>query len=216
MLTIGLSGASCSGKTSVASLLEKVLPRCSVLNQDKYYYQEDSGKHVRDNKSNFINWEVPQAFNMFQMYSDIKDLQIKPQLIRMNENLAEAEKVLKGNQSLLHLARKTPAPILIIEGITIFGSQRISDLCDMKYFIEIDKESCKSRRKERVWDPEESSWTEDPEYFEMVAWPEYLNSVAKVKESMGEVKMLDSTLDNVDDNFKLVLREILDKTDQRH
>ena len=77
-------------------------------------------------------------------------------------------------------------------------------------------ESCKSRRKERVWDPEESSWTEDPEYFEMVAWPEYLNSVAKVKESMGEVKMLDSTLDNVDDNFKVVLREILDKTDQRH
>ena len=71
------SGASCSGKTSVASLLEKVLPRCSVLNQDKYYYQEDSGKHVRDNKSNFINWEVPQAFNMCQMYSDIKDLQIK-------------------------------------------------------------------------------------------------------------------------------------------
>ena len=50
----------------------------------------------------------------------------------------------------------------------------------------------------------------------MVAWPEYLNSVAKVKESMGEVKMLDSTVDNVDDNFKLVLREILDKTDQRH
>ena len=75
----------------------------------------------------------------------------------MNENLAEAEKVLKGNHSLLHLARKTPTPILIIEGanqveirrvlfvyiffpgITIFGSQRISDLCDMKYFIEIDK-----------------------------------------------------------------------------
>ena len=34
----------------------------------------------------------------------------------MNENLAEAEKVLKGNHSLLHLARKTPTPILIIEG----------------------------------------------------------------------------------------------------
>ena len=50
----------------------------------------------------------------------------------------------------------------------------------------------------------------------MVAWPEYLKSVAKVKESMGDVKMLDSTMDNVDDNFKLVLREILDKTNQLH
>ena len=37
MLTIGLSGATCSGKSSssVASMLEKVLTSCMVINQDK-------------------------------------------------------------------------------------------------------------------------------------------------------------------------------------
>ena len=25
----------------------------------------------------------------------------------------------------------------------------------------------------RVWDPEESCWEEDPDYFNDIAWPEY-------------------------------------------
>ena len=71
MLTIGLSGATCSGKTSVASMLEKVFPRCMVINQDAYYHEEESEKHVIDAATNMINWEVMEAFNMEQMHMDI-------------------------------------------------------------------------------------------------------------------------------------------------
>ena len=71
------SGATCSGKTSLASLLEKVFPRVSVVNLDKYYYEEDSPHHVRDHKTKFINWEVLEAFNMNQMHRDIFNIQEK-------------------------------------------------------------------------------------------------------------------------------------------
>ena len=71
------SGATCSGKTSLASLLEKVFPRASVVNLDKYYYEEDSPHHVRDHKTKFINWEVLEAFNMNQMHRDIFNIQEK-------------------------------------------------------------------------------------------------------------------------------------------
>ena len=71
MLTIGLSGATCSGKTTVASMLEKVLPSCMVINQDTYYYDDDSDKHVKDPVTNLINWEVIEAFNMEKMHEDI-------------------------------------------------------------------------------------------------------------------------------------------------
>ena len=59
------------------------------------------------------------------------------------------------HQPLLHLARETLTPILIVEGLSnsilfvlysiiftgiiIFEDSKISQLCDMKYFIEIDK-----------------------------------------------------------------------------
>ena len=74
MLTIGLSGATCSGKTSVASMLEKVLASCTVINQDTYYYEDESDKHVKDPATNLINWEVMEAFNMEKMHQDISNI----------------------------------------------------------------------------------------------------------------------------------------------
>ena len=72
MLTLGLSGASCSGKTSIANLLTKVFPRCSVINQDTYYYDENCEKYIRDESTNLINWETLEAFNMEKMKNDIQ------------------------------------------------------------------------------------------------------------------------------------------------
>ena len=71
MLTIGLSGATCAGKSSVASMLEKVLTSCMVINQDTYYYEEGSDKHVKDPVTHMINWEVLEAFNMGKMHNDL-------------------------------------------------------------------------------------------------------------------------------------------------
>ena len=41
------------------------------LYQDKYYHEEDSPHHVKDKKTNLINWEVLEAFDMKQMQLDI-------------------------------------------------------------------------------------------------------------------------------------------------
>ena len=98
------SGGTCSGKTSVASLLGKALPWCQVVNQDKYYHEEDSGSHVRnkviqsrlDNlniillmfiiqPTNLINWEVLEAFNMEKMKLDIEQIR---QNVRLQDNIA--------------------------------------------------------------------------------------------------------------------------------
>ena len=98
------SGGTCSGKTSVASLLGKVLPWCQVVNQDKYYHEEDSSSHVRnkvilsrlDNlnitslmliiqPTNLINWEVLEAFNMEKMKLDIEQIR---QNVRLPVNIA--------------------------------------------------------------------------------------------------------------------------------
>ena len=55
MLTIGLSGATCSGKSSssVASMLEKVLTSCMVINQDKSMENERLMKIIVE-KENII------------------------------------------------------------------------------------------------------------------------------------------------------------------
>ena len=47
-----------------------------------------------------------------------------------------------------------------------------------------------------------------------MAWPEYRLTVEEVREEMAEVKMLDSTNTGIDQNFVLILRDILDQTNQ--
>jgi len=175
---------------------------------------------VRDKKTNLINWEVLPAFNMNQMYRDILDLQEKLRLTETSKKTSdlqtEVDQVFRNShhQPLLHLARESLTPILIVEGIIIFEDSKISQLCDMKYFIEIDKESCKTRRRDRVWDPEGDSWVEDPQYFETVAWPQYIKSTEKLKSSMFDVKFLDSTRTSIDDNVGQVLQDIIERTKQ--
>ena len=46
-LVVGLGGATCSGKTTLAKLLaEKVFSHCALLHQDDFYHEECSEKHV--------------------------------------------------------------------------------------------------------------------------------------------------------------------------
>ena len=75
--------------------------------------------------------------------------------------------------------------ILIIEGIIVLNDPEILKLCDLKFFIKIDKDVCWNRRKSRVWDPEGSCWEESPGYFEDIAWPEYVKCLAQLVKSGG-------------------------------
>ena len=45
-----------------------------VINQDTYYYEENSDNHVKDPVTNMINWEVLESFNMEKMHNDITDI----------------------------------------------------------------------------------------------------------------------------------------------
>ena len=99
-------------------------------------------------------------------------------------------------------------PILVIEGIIIFQEPFILNLCDSKFFIEIEKSVCWQRRKSRVWDPEGSCWEEDPNYFEAVAWPEYLRSLDLLQQlEVKDINYLESNNTSNESNFiKIVSR----------
>eukprot|EP00092_Neocalanus_flemingeri_P012956 GFUD01013958.1.p1 GENE.GFUD01013958.1~~GFUD01013958.1.p1 ORF type:complete len:227 (-),score=73.14 GFUD01013958.1:2-682(-) len=221
MLTIGLSGATCSGKTSVASMLERVLTSCVVINQDAYYHQEESDKHVRDPVTNMINWEVMEAFNMEQMHQDIISARQK---LRAKSNPEVGQINTTGilnsllgqhhiNKTLLNEIEKLKnTPIMIVEGIIVLNDPEIFKLCDLKFFIKIEREICWNRRKSRVWDPEGSCWEESPGYFEDIAWPGYVKCLAELEETgLDGIKFLDSNQTTIQENFTTVISEIVEK-----
>merc|ERR1712130_234712 len=171
MLTVGLGGGSCTGKTSIARQLLDLLPRCVVLHQDSYYRKEDDPGHVLHPGTNCIDWEVLQAFHMDRMVSDARAalaaLQKKSADMKPPSDASPSITSLPTSDAspsitslppsvaslppylVTALDRVSHLPLLLIEGICVLNEPRLTEICSLKFFLEIDEATCMARRQER-------------------------------------------------------------------
>jgi nicotinamide/nicotinate riboside kinase len=84
-LVVGVSGVTCSGKTTLAHSLHKYfkeqigrelkagveLKSVELLNQDAYFRQVDDPNHQNVEKLNHLNWEIIESIDMDKMISDM-------------------------------------------------------------------------------------------------------------------------------------------------
>merc|ERR1712018_389563 len=187
MLAVGLGGGSCTGKTSIARQLLDLLPSCVVLHQDSYYRKEDDPGHVLHPGTNCIDWEVLQAFHMDRMVSDARAALAAHQ--KKNADMKPPSNASPSITSLpppvaslppylvTALDRVSHLPLLLIEGICVLNEPRLAEICNLKFFFEIDETTCMARRQERgEWGEDSDCWSETPEYFQQVAWPGYVST----------------------------------------
>jgi len=87
-LVIGVSGVTCSGKTTLAQSLYRHLKeqsgseikagielnRVEMLNQDTYFRQVDDRNHQLIEKLNHLNWEIIESIDMSKMVNDIMEI----------------------------------------------------------------------------------------------------------------------------------------------
>lgn len=165
-LIVGISGVTCSGKTSLSNEIRKHLPDSVIVNQDDYFYPIDSSHHKFIPELDHINFDIISSLDMDKMLSDVL-------------------RVINGTES--YGARR----VLIVDGFLIFNYKPIADLCNLKYFININKDLCWDRRKVRTYDPPDV-----PGYFENIVWPEYLNNMKEIKNDIKlykEIVFLDGS-----------------------
>ena len=66
------------------------------------------------------------------------------------------------------LSKYSQVPILILEGFMLFESEALYQHCDVRFFLTLDEETCRTRRVLRNFDPPDC-----PGYFEHCIWPGY-------------------------------------------
>lgn len=102
-LVIGISGVTCSGKTTLAqSLYERFkeksgheirtgveVGRVELVNQDQYFREVDDPNHVRVEQLNHLNWEIIQSLDMEKMTNDIMSL-LGPNFVLYNTKSSRA------------------------------------------------------------------------------------------------------------------------------
>ena len=228
-LIVGISGATCSGKTTIADVLHKVIPNSIALNQDQYYWHDDSENHVLAEGINHINWELVSAFDNDRLVKEIKSHAANSQPLKNNnvdfdslskrfEAMTDKAKVYKPNYPFFQTENEDDhgvgdmkallsvlPRIIIIDGILLFNHPELLDICDLKFFFTLDYKTCLQRRSARSYDPPDV-----PGYFEKIVYPHYIKNLEDMKklDSNEDIMYLDGANDILL-NFKIIGSNII-------
>ncbi|WP_418637707.1 uridine kinase [Winogradskyella sp.] len=141
MLIIGIAGGTGSGKTTVVNQIVKELPtdEVCVIPQDSYYKATDSLSYDERTK---INFDHPRAIDFDLMVAHLTAL-------KAGEIVDQPVYSFVTHNRTKDIIKTHPRKVLILEGILIFNSERIRDLCDIKVFVHADADERLIRRIKR-------------------------------------------------------------------
>lgn len=184
-IIIGISGVTCGGKTTLANKLKNALTPVYVFHQDKYFYPDDSPKHIKCEGLDHNDYDVLSSLDMETMYDDItKTLSGED---RSHANRLEGTSTVAGTK------------FLVIEGFTVLNYKPIMEICDLRYYFILEYGECVSRRVLRLYDPPDVAG-----YFDTCVWPRHLYYRAQIEKDRC-VKLLDATQQ---DSFEVVMADI--------
>ena len=128
MLTIGITGGTGSGKTTILNQIKEKFNEKDIgfISQDSYY--NDNGDLSFEEK-NKINFDHPNAVDFELMINHLIDLKNgvninQPIYSFFDHNRTEKTKTIESKK------------IMIVEGILILNNKKLRDLIDIKVFIE--------------------------------------------------------------------------------
>jgi len=139
---IGIAGGSGSGKTFFLKCFLNHFKEEEVclLSQDDYYYRVAHNMTAEENK--LYNFDLPSTIDNDQFLSDIKSL-------INGETVYQKEYTFNNPNAEPKLLEIKPAPIVIVEGLFILHFKEISQILDLKIFIDTNEDIALQRRLKR-------------------------------------------------------------------
>ena len=137
-IIIGIAGGTGSGKTTLTEKLRDHFGanEVSVLNHDSYYKRHDELPYEERCK---LNYDHPDAFDTDLMVEDLKTL-CAGQTIHCP---VYDFKVHNRSGETIEIE---PRPVILVEGILIFADPALSDLMDIRVFVDADADVRLARR----------------------------------------------------------------------
>jgi uridine kinase len=139
---IGVAGGSGSGKTFFLKCFLNHFKKeeISLLSQDDYYYRVGHTMTAEENK--LYNFDLPATIDNHQFLSDIKNL-------INGDTVYQKEYTFNNPNAEPKLLEIQPAPIVMVEGLFILHFAEISQILDMKIFIDTNEDIALQRRLKR-------------------------------------------------------------------
>ena len=134
---IGIAGGTGSGKTTLTRhLKEHFGDAVTVIGHDSYYKRQDGKTYEERSK---VNYDHPDAFDTELMIQDLKAL-------KRGETIHCPVYDFKVHNRSGETIEIEPRPVILVEGILIFADPALSDLMDIRVFVDADADVRLARR----------------------------------------------------------------------
>lgn len=193
-MIIGISGPSCSGKTTVARVLCQILASkttktVQILHQDDFYKPEADIPVKITRAGKVVNWDCPEALEFDKFVHTLNTYRQHgafPKDIREDlDKRAKEDKNDSGNSGVsdsviknaLSRVKSFDKDILIVDGFMMYHSKKVLDLLDVAILFRGSHDALKHRRESRSGYVTLEGFWKDPEYyFDDVVWPEFVST----------------------------------------
>ncbi|KAG9323863.1 hypothetical protein KVV02_003523 [Mortierella alpina] len=190
VITVGLSGPSSGGKTTVSRYLKSILPNSTIVHQDDFYRPE--AELPLDPKTGLANWDCPEAI-------DFKALATTLEYVKEHGRFPDGFDSLEEKNPIGSKETSSPVPpemldtmrkdmlaqipederhrtkFVILDGFILYVDETLCKALDIKFFLTAPYQTLKERRESRKgYATLEGYWEDPPGYFDDVVWPNYL------------------------------------------
>lgn len=138
---IGVSGCTNGGKTTLCKRLLAELPNTYHLSQDDFYHERGSSHYTYLPDLDSYNYDVISAIDMNRFHVELA------RLLRLPQRYS----------------------YIVCDGILLYEDDKLNKMFDRRYFLELSRDECERRRKQRHYVIEDTT-----DYFDKCAWREYL------------------------------------------
>lgn len=202
MRVIGVSGPSCSGKTTLARHLRTILGNSEIVYMDDWYKPE---KDLPLDEDGEPDWDVPQSFDIQGLSEFVKDCKkrgtlpgVGPTREEFNNKSPSLLSAYETNELALFFADIVgDEPVLIVEGLYTFYDSDLREQLDLKILCPVNYEILKARREAREgYHTDAGYWKDPPNYFDTHVWPRFLKYSKKMySEDLKQVSAYGLSID---------------------
>ncbi|EPX72300.1 nicotinamide riboside kinase [Schizosaccharomyces octosporus yFS286] len=197
---VGVSGASCSGKSTLTQFLHAIFKGSSILHEDDFY-KTDADIPVKDGVP---DWDCKESLNLDSFLETLKYIRKHgdlPTHLHNRDNLNVAKEALTQYNEILKEYPESPISssdykFIFVDGFMLYVNQELIQSFDLCLMLACDFDTLKARRESRKgYVTQEGFWQDPPNYFENNVWPGYVNGHSHLFENKDVYgKLIDSSI----------------------
>ncbi|KAK1922164.1 hypothetical protein DB88DRAFT_536240 [Papiliotrema laurentii] len=232
VLLIGVGGASCSGKTTLAKHLREVLPNSLIIHQDDFAPPAEAIPFTQDQPA-VQDWDDPPTCILWEDFrgtlTHVKRLGTLPPSHQSHDHLNEQVPVGVDEDSKSRWKSRfeqLKVVWVIVDGFVLYWDPIVRDALDVKMLLRVPRATLQQRREKRqtyvLQNPDDAAaggvWVDPPNYFSRIVWPGYVKAHQGIFEDgdvengrpLSGITLLEPLDGDMTDVFEAACKTIID------